>query len=100
MNRIHEELPDKEFDQPSTVEKKAICASSGLLAGTGCTRVYEYFDQDNMPEKTCTAHRPSTAPKTDKGNSSGNSNGNSTKKKAYANWWEYYWDQIWNKDED
>ena len=96
MNRIHEELPDKEFEQPSTVVRKAVCANSGLLAGTGCTRVYEYFDQDNVPERTCTAHRPSTTPKTDKGNSSGNS----SKKKAYANWWEYYWDQIWGRNQE
>ena len=96
MNRIHEELPDKEFEQPSTVVRKAVCANSGLLAGSGCTRVYEYFDQDNVPERTCTAHRPSTTPKTDKGNSSGNS----SKKKAYANWWEYYWDQIWGRNQE
>ena len=96
MNRIHEELPDKEFEQPSTAVRKAVCANSGLLAGSGCTRVYEYFDQDNVPERTCTAHRPSTTPKTDKGNSSGNS----SKKKAYANWWEYYWDQIWGRNQE
>ena len=96
MNRIHESLPDKEFEQPSTVKRTAVCANSGLLAGTGCSRVYEYFDEDNMPQETCTAHKPIQTPKTNKGNN-GNS-GNNTKKKAYANWWEYYWDQIWKKN--
>lgn len=96
MNRIHKSLPDKEFEQPSTVKRTAVCANSGLLAGTGCSRVYEYFDEDNMPQETCTAHKPIQTPKTNKGNN-GNS-GNNTKKKAYANWWEYYWDQIWKKN--
>ena len=59
MNRIHEDLPDRDFEQPSTVERTAVCAESGLLAGRGCTRIYEYFDQDNMPRETCTEHRPS-----------------------------------------
>lgn len=94
MNRIHEFLPDKEFEQPSAVTKKAVCANSGLLAGTGCIPVYEYFDEDNTPTETCTAHRPIQKPKTNQGNN----NKNSTKKKAYANWWEYYWDQIWKNN--
>ena len=32
MNRIHEDLPDRDFEQPSTVERTAVCAESGLLA--------------------------------------------------------------------
>ena len=90
MNRIHESLPDKEFEQPSSVTRTAVCANSGLLAGTGCTPVYEYFAEDNTPKETCTAHRLIQIPKTNQGNS----NTNSTQKKAYANWWEYYWDQV------
>lgn len=90
MNRIHESFPDKEFEQPSSVTRKAVCANSGLLAGIGCSPVYEYFAEDNIPKETCTVHRSTQKPKTNQGNS----NKNSTQKKAYANWWEYYWDQI------
>lgn len=59
MNRIHDDLPDRDFQQPSTVERATVCAESGLLAGRGCIRVNEYFDEHNMPRGTCTQHRPS-----------------------------------------
>ena len=57
MNRIHEDLPDREFLQPSSVERVTICADSGLLAGSGCDRVTEYFETSTAPEKRCTQHR-------------------------------------------
>ncbi len=62
MNRIHEGLEDKEFEQPSTVERVTICADSGLLAGTGCTRTAEYFDSSNVPTVRCTQHVPVPTP--------------------------------------
>lgn len=96
MNRIHEDLPDKDFEQPSTVERAAVCAGSGLLAGRGCTRVYEYFDQDNMPQETCTEHRRSLFPGWNSGqeeedDSSGDSSGNSS---SGSSWWDY-WSRWW-----
>ena len=89
MNRIHEDLEDTEFEQPSTVERIRVCAQSGLLAGRGCSRVYEYFDQDNMPQETCTEHRYSWFGGS--GNNSGNSSGSS---RGYANWWEYWYSRF------
>ena len=62
MSRIHEELPDKEFEQPSTVERVTICSETGLLAGTGCSRTTEYFDVSNVPTKRCTEHIPIIIP--------------------------------------
>lgn len=96
MNRIHEDLPNKDFEQPSTVERAAVCADSGLLASRGCTRVYEYFDQDNMPQETCTEHRRSLFPGWNSGqeeedDSSGDSSGNSS---SGSSWWDY-WSRWW-----
>lgn len=62
MNRIHKELPDQEFEQPSTVERVTICSESGLLAGTGCSRTTEYFDVSNVPTRRCTEHIPIIIP--------------------------------------
>lgn len=62
MNRIHEDLPDEEFEQPSTVERVTICSESGLLAGTGCSRTTEYFDLSDVPTKRCTEHVPVIIP--------------------------------------
>jgi penicillin-binding protein 1A len=63
MNRIHEELPDKEFEQPSTVVQRKVCLDSGLLAGLGCSHTRtEYFDADTAPQKRCTEHIPILGP--------------------------------------
>ena len=57
MDRIHQGLEDKEFEQPATVERVTVCADSGLLAGSGCTRTTEYFESSTVPQKRCTQHR-------------------------------------------
>ena len=93
MNRIHEDLPDKDFEQPSTVKRAAVCAESGLLAGSGCTRVNEYFDQDNMPQERCTEHRSSLFSgwnnrQDRRDDSNGSSGGNA------SSWWDY-WSRWW-----
>ena len=64
MNRIHEGLPDVGFEKPATVKEATICASTGLLAGSGCPRATEYFELDSMPVKRCTRHyvAPTPAP--------------------------------------
>lgn len=98
MNRIHEDLPDKAFEQPSTVDKVTICEDSGLLAGKGCTRIKEYFDEENVPKKTCTQHKPSLFPKWNQGDEdSGEEEENSSEKNqegglkswldSWLNWW-------------
>lgn len=102
MNRIHEDLPDRDFEQPSTVERTAVCAESGLLAGRGCIRIYEYFDQDNMPRETCTEHRPSLFSgwnkrqdgDEDSNESSGNSKDNNSGGSA-SSWWDS-WLKWWS----
>lgn len=56
MSRIHEDLPYLDFEVPDTVEKATVCAESGLLAGSGCSRITEYFASDAVPTKRCHAH--------------------------------------------
>lgn len=62
MSRIHENLPDKEFDVPPTVEKLTICSGTGLLAGSGCPRSEEYFDIAHAPTERCTRHYVAPTP--------------------------------------
>lgn len=56
MQRIHKNLPDKDFTEPSSVEKATICSSTGLLAGSGCPKTTEYFAKGTAPTKRCTQH--------------------------------------------
>ena len=56
MNRIHANLPNVSFKMPDTVKEVTICAESGLLAGIGCTRTKEYFDESQVPVTRCTEH--------------------------------------------
>lgn len=56
MGRIHENLPAAEFEVPSNVEQATICASSGLLAGLGCSTRTEYFESSTIPTVRCTQH--------------------------------------------
>lgn len=63
MDRVHEDLEDKDFEIPSTVVRKSLCTQTGLLAVSGCPSVTEYFDADTLPTQSCPGHR-STAPET------------------------------------
>lgn len=56
MQRIHNELPSKEFEMPSTVEKTSICTKTGLLATYSCRSVTEYFDTETLPKQYCNGH--------------------------------------------
>ena len=56
MQRIHNDLPSKEFEMPSTVEKASICTKTGLLATYSCKSVTEYFDTETLPKKYCDGH--------------------------------------------
>ena len=56
MQRIHNDLPSKEFEMPSTVQKASICTKTGLLATYSCKSVTEYFDTETLPKKYCNGH--------------------------------------------
>ena len=64
MQRIHENLPRKEFTQPSGIVTATVCKKSGKLAIEGVcdadprgSMVYtEYFDKDSVPIETCDHH--------------------------------------------
>ena len=56
MTRIHEGLPDKEFDMPASVEKISICEETGLLPRAGCPVITEYFDIGDVLTDYCDQH--------------------------------------------
>lgn len=56
MSRIHENLPYKDFEAPSSIQQATICAQSGLLAGLGCSTKTEYFETSTVPTVRCTQH--------------------------------------------
>ena len=57
MNRIHENLPDIGFSEPSSVTEATVCEISGKLASSGCPTVTEYFERSTLPTQRCTSHR-------------------------------------------
>lgn len=66
MQRIHNDLPETEFKIPSTVEKKSICKSSGLLASSSCDAITEYYDTETLPKKYCSGHKKSKPEESEK----------------------------------
>ena len=56
MTRIHEGLPDKDFDMPASVEKISICEETVLLPRAGCPVITEYFDIGDVPTDYCDQH--------------------------------------------
>ena len=75
MSRIHENLEEKDFKVPSSVERKSICTITGKLAGSGCPSITEYFAKDTLPAETCSGHGYSRGSKS---NSSTEYDSNST----------------------
>ena len=84
MSRIHENLEEKDFKVPSSVERKSICTITGKLAGSGCPSITEYFAKDTLPAETCSGHGYSYGSKSNSSteddsssnaNTSGDSNG-------------------------
>ncbi|MGI6007948.1 MAG: transglycosylase domain-containing protein [Ruminococcus sp.] len=57
MNRIHENLPDVDFQMPDSVTEATVCEISGKLASSGCPTVTEYFEKATLPTERCTSHR-------------------------------------------
>lgn len=61
MKRVHEDLPDADFERPSGIVSMQVCSKSGKLPNLGvCDAagcVYtELFDEDNVPEEYCSVH--------------------------------------------
>lgn len=65
MERVHEPLEYKEFESTSNMVKKAVCRTSGLLPGSGCSTVTEYFTEDTVPTTKCPGHKTNTKKETD-----------------------------------
>lgn len=84
MSRIHENLEEKDFKVPSSVERKSICTITGKLAGSGCPSITEYFAKNTLPAETCSGHGYSYGSKSnssteDDSNSTANTSGDSNR---------------------
>lgn len=53
MSRLHEDLPYKEFEMPSSIEKTTVCSETLQLPNYGCPTVTEYFDVNSLPTGRC-----------------------------------------------
>lgn len=62
MDRIHENLEDKDFEIPSSVVQCTVCSETGLLAVSSCPSYTEYFSTDNAPTQSCSGHYVETEP--------------------------------------
>ena len=56
MERIHQNLEDKDFEMPSSVVQRTICTETGLLAVSSCPSRTDYFDADTLPTESCSGH--------------------------------------------
>ena len=62
MERIHEGLPEKEFEMPATVREVSICSETGLLARSSCDAVTEYYAVSDIPTRRCSGHYVAPTP--------------------------------------
>lgn len=63
MNEIHEDLPDKEFDDSEYAEELKYCTVTGKIAKKGCTKTAKgWYRADNIPEP-CDKHGNSKSKK-------------------------------------
>jgi len=54
MTKVHENLPSKEFEQPSNVVSASICQRTGKLSSPGCAYAKtEYFVKGTVPTAYC-----------------------------------------------
>ncbi len=68
MDKIHEDLPDKEFPKSSIVSEKKYCRVTGLIAGSNCYSIGTgWYSLKNMP-LTCTSCSGGHKPDNDTGN--------------------------------
>lgn len=78
MDRVHEGLENKDFEVPTSVEKKSICTRTGLLAVSGCPSITEYFATDTLPTQSCSGHYVAPNPEPDTTDEPTDNNGNTT----------------------
>ena len=76
MDRIHQDLQDKDFEMPSSVVRKTVCTRTGLLAVSGCPSRTEYFDSDTAPTQSCAGHRSRNTSSNDEDDDSKNNDSN------------------------
>ena len=74
MSRIHAELPHKDFEMPSDIQRRTICTESGLLATESCPSLTEYFAPGTIPNQTCAGHAPEE-PEEEEGENTGEEGG-------------------------
>ena len=56
MDRVHEPLPNADFERPDGIITATVCDVTGCLATDGCTDVHvDIFTADNLPPK-CDGH--------------------------------------------
>ena len=48
--------PEADWAQPEGLTKATVCKMTGLLPGTGCPTSTDWFDEKNVPKKTCKGH--------------------------------------------
>lgn len=59
MEKVHEDLPASDFEQPDGIVQETVCSLSGKLPIAGlcdATLKTEYFDKDTVPTETCDVH--------------------------------------------
>lgn len=56
MKDVHEGLEESSFDEPSGLVRKATCRYSGMLAGEGCSDVYEEVYVNGTEPGVCDKH--------------------------------------------
>ncbi len=56
MERVHEGLPEQDFEMPDNVVQKPVCTISGLQPRSGCPTKMEYFQEGKEPTTRCTHH--------------------------------------------
>ncbi len=57
MTKIHADLPEKHFTQPSSVKTMEVCQRTGCAPGEGCTVVTQYADTARAEKKCSGNHK-------------------------------------------
>ena len=56
MNRIHQDLPARDFPMPASIQTATVCEETGLLPVMSCNEITEYFDSATIPTEYCDGH--------------------------------------------
>jgi len=62
MAPVHENLPEKEFEDSEYAEKLKYCTKTGLIASKNCKKATGWYRAENIPE-TCTKCKGSSKDK-------------------------------------